>query len=66
MNLGYIGIGLGVLGLIIGGAMYASDYHKTIGLGGIALGVILILGGVWLSRTKPKAPAASMSTAAKP
>ena len=62
MNLGYVGIGLGAVGIVIGGAMYASDYHRTIGLGGVVLGIILILGGIWLWRSKP---AAKMATPAQ-
>ena len=50
MNNGYLVAGLGVLGLIVGAGMYMLDWHKTIGLGGIGLGVVLILAGVWLSR----------------
>ncbi len=66
MNLGYVGIGLGILGLVIGGAMYASDWHKTIGLGGIALGIVLLIAGAWLSRSKPMAKPAPMPGAISP
>jgi len=56
MNTGYAVAILGVLGAILGVSLYAADYHKTIGLGGIGLGVILILAGAWMSRSmKPKA-----------
>ncbi len=55
MNLGLVGMGLGVLGLVVGAGMYAADWHRTIGLGGIVLGVILLVGGFWLWRSaKPK------------
>jgi hypothetical protein len=50
MNTGYWVAGLGVLGLAVGVAMYAADWHKTIGEGGIGLGIVLILAGIWLSR----------------
>jgi len=56
MNAGYGVAILGVLGVILGASLYAADYHKTIGLGGIGLGIILILVGVWMARgMKPKA-----------
>ena len=54
MNNGYLVMGLGVLGLIVGAGMYAADWHKTIGLGGIGLGVVLILAGAWFSREAMK------------
>jgi len=48
---------LGILGIIIGGAMYGDNYHKTIGTAGIILGVILIvLGAVWWMMTNRKTP----------
>ncbi|MDA4127876.1 MAG: hypothetical protein OK422_00190 [Thaumarchaeota archaeon] len=47
-------LGLGVLALVVGGAMYAIDYHRTIGLGGVGLGVLLILGGVAMTRMEKK------------
>ena len=53
---------LGILAIIIGGAMEAASYHKTIGWGGIGLGIILIIVGVVLmmvkdkNATKPAAP----------
>jgi protein-S-isoprenylcysteine O-methyltransferase Ste14 len=56
MNTGYWIVGLGVLGLIVGAAMYAASWHRTIGLGGVVLGVILILAGYWLSRGTKKTP----------
>jgi len=48
---------LGILGIIVGGAMYADNYHKTIGTGGLVLGVILIIIGVALMMMKPKGAA---------
>ncbi len=46
---------LGILGVVIGAAMYFVDWHRTIGLGGVGLGiVILVVGGV-LSMQKQKA-----------
>ena len=56
MNTGYLVAVLGVLGAILGAAFYALDFHKTIGEGGIGLGIVLILIGVWMARsTKPSA-----------
>lgn len=55
MNTGYAVAVLGVLGVILGGGMYAAQWHKTVGLGGLGLGILLILVGVWMARsTKPK------------
>jgi len=48
---------LGILALIVGGAMEAASYHKTIGLGGIGLGVILVIIGIaWWMMKDGKAP----------
>jgi multisubunit Na+/H+ antiporter MnhG subunit len=56
MNTGYMVAVLGVLGIIIGAGMYAAQWHKTVGLGGIGLGILLILLGVWMARSvRPKA-----------
>jgi len=56
MNTGYIVAALGVLGVILGATMYAAQWHKTVGLGGVGLGILLILVGVWMARSvKPKA-----------
>jgi len=56
MNTGYAVAVLGVLGVILGAGMYAAQWHKTIGLGGLGLGILLILVGVWMARSaKPKA-----------
>ena len=63
MNTGYIVAVLGVLGAILGAGMYAAQWHKTVGLGGIGLGILLILVGVWMARiAQPKA----MPKAAQP
>jgi len=36
--------------------MYAAQWHKTVGLGGVGLGIVLIIAGVWMARgVKPKA-----------
>ena len=40
----------------MGASLYAADWHRTIGLGGIGLGIVLILAGVYMARsTKPTA-----------
>jgi membrane protein DedA with SNARE-associated domain len=60
MGLGMWVMILGILGIIIGGAMYAYPYHKTIGMYGAVLGVILlILGAVWwmMKERSPAKPA---------
>jgi len=58
---------LGILGIIIGGAMYGDNYHKTIGLSGIALGIILIvLGAAWWMMKERKAPMAPAPQPAQP
>jgi len=47
---------LGVLAVILGAGMYAAQWHRTIGLGALGLGILLILVGVWMARSmKPKA-----------
>jgi len=55
MNTGYIVVVLGVLGVILGAGMWAAQWHKTIGLGGVGLGILLIVVGVWMARSvQPK------------
>jgi len=57
MKLGLWVILLGILGVIIGGAMYGVDWHRTIGLSGVAVGIILlVLGGVMYMREGKPAP----------
>lgn len=56
MNTGYAIAALGVLGAILGAGMYAASWHRTIGLGGVGLGILLILVGVWMVQSaKPRA-----------
>jgi len=56
MNTGYALAVLGVLGIVLGAGMYVASWHKTVGLGGIGLGILLILVGVWMARgMRPKA-----------
>jgi len=63
MNTGYAVAVLGVLGVILGVGMYAAQWHRTIGLAGLGLGILLILIGVWMARSvRPKA----MPQAAQP
>jgi uncharacterized membrane protein YkgB len=60
MNIGYAVAGLGILGIIVGMGFYAAGWHKTIGLGGVALGIVLLVIGVWFAMTQKKpAPPAS-------
>ena len=64
MNMGYPVAGLGILGVIMGGAMYAARWHRLIGLVGLGLGIVLLVIGLWLAMSqKPKpAPQASQPT----
>ena len=56
MNTGYAVAVLGVLGVVLGALMYAAQWHKTIGRGGVGLGILLIVVGVWMARgMQPKA-----------
>jgi hypothetical protein len=56
MNQGIVVAALGVLAIVVGGAMVALQYHRTIGLGALGLGVILLAGGAFLAlRMKGKA-----------
>jgi len=61
MNIGYLDVGLGVLGLVLGAGMYATDWHRTMGLGGVALGMLLVIAGFWLSRSGSKMAKPSMA-----
>ncbi len=55
----WIGI-LGVLVIAVGGIMYAVDYHRTIGLGILGLGIILVIvGTAWWKMKGKKAPMAA-------
>ena len=62
MKLGIMLVILGILGIIIGGALYAADYHRTIGLGGIGLGVLLLIVGGAMTMMKGKAAAPTKTT----
>jgi len=55
MRMGILIAVLGILGIVGGAAMYALPFHKDIGLGGVGLGVVLLIVGVWASRSKPMA-----------
>jgi uncharacterized membrane protein len=46
---------LGVLGLVIGAVVYFVYGHKTIGLGGLGLGIVLVVVGGVMSMQKQKA-----------
>jgi hypothetical protein len=61
MNNGYLVVVLGVLGAVLGAGMYATDWHRTIGLGGVALGIVLVIAGFWLSRSGSKMAKTTMS-----
>jgi membrane protein DedA with SNARE-associated domain len=57
MGLGMWVMILGILGIIVGAAMYAADYHRTIGTYGLGLGVILVIvGAAWWMMKERKAP----------
>jgi hypothetical protein len=58
MKLGILLVLLGVLGVVAGVAMYFMDWHRTIGLGGVGLGVVLLVVGGVLFMQKPKAASA--------
>lgn len=49
---------LGILGVVIGGAMYLIDWHRTIGLSGVGLGIVLVVVGGVLTMQKQKAASA--------
>jgi hypothetical protein len=54
MKPGMVLVVLGVLGVVAGVAMYFVDWHRTIGLGGVGLGIALLVVGGFLSMQKPK------------
>jgi hypothetical protein len=69
MGLGMWVMILGILGIIIGGALYAgvAGKHNTIGLSGIGLGVILVIvGAAWWMMKDRKAPMATTSQMPQP
>lgn len=45
---------LGILGVVVGSAMYFVDWHRTIGLGGVGVGIVLLVVGGVLAMQKPK------------
>ncbi|MDA4119821.1 MAG: hypothetical protein OK436_04470 [Thaumarchaeota archaeon] len=58
MKPGMLLVVLGVIGVVAGVAMYFVDWHRTIGLGGVGLGVVLLVIGGVLSMQKPKTASA--------
>ena len=67
MGLGMWVMILGVLGIIIGGAMYVAKYHRTIGTYGIYAGVaLLIIGAIWWYMKDRKATPAPSTPPAQP
>jgi uncharacterized membrane protein len=58
---------LGILALIVGVAMEAANYHKTIGWGGVGLGIVLIiLGAAWWMMKDKSAPTTPAPQAVPP
>jgi hypothetical protein len=52
MKLGALIIGFGVVAVVVGATMALAQWHRTLGLGGIGLGVLLVVGGAYVfSRT---------------
>jgi hypothetical protein len=49
---------LGILAVVAGIAIYLVGGHRTIGLGGIGLGIVLLVVGGVLLMQKPKAASA--------
>jgi uncharacterized membrane protein len=58
---------LGVLALIVGVALEAANTHKTVGLGGIGLGIVLIIvGAAWWMMKGKSAPMTAAPQPAQP
>jgi len=58
---------LGILGIIIGGSMYAANWHHTIGEYGLILGVfLLIIGAAWWMMMNRKGPTTTATQPAQP
>jgi uncharacterized membrane protein HdeD (DUF308 family) len=67
MGLGMWVMILGILGIIVGAAMYAADYHRTIGTYGMGLGIILVIvGAAWWMMKDRKAPMAATPQISQP
>ncbi|HEV2225894.1 MAG TPA: hypothetical protein VGR56_03710 [Nitrososphaerales archaeon] len=49
---------LGIIGVVAGVAMYFMDWHRTIGLGGLGLGIVLLVVGGVLTMQKSKTASA--------
>jgi len=61
MKPGIVLVVLGIIGVVAGVAMYFVDWHRTIGLGGVGLGVVLLVVGGVLAMQKPKAASAPVT-----
>jgi hypothetical protein len=57
MKTSYVLLIIGVLALLAGIGMYVSKWHRSIGLGGTALGVLLLVVGGYMA-AREKKPAA--------
>jgi hypothetical protein len=57
MKTSYVLLIIGVLALLAGIGMYVSKWHRSIGLGGTALGVLLLVVGGYIA-AREKKPAA--------
>jgi uncharacterized membrane protein HdeD (DUF308 family) len=67
MGLGMWIMILGILGIIVGGVMYVYPYHKTTGMYGAILGVVLlILGAVWWMMKERNVPTTTAPQSAQP
>ena len=58
MKPGIVLAALGIIGVVAGIAMYFMDWHRTIGLGGLGLGIVLLVVGGVLTMQKPKTASA--------